>query len=85
MNPKSQKAKKWKNVYYCRACGWKSFRYLIVKDHIMLYHPEIYLNYKSYIVFYRRVAYDQYLNRKEIAKTILAVKGKVKMPLRMYL
>jgi hypothetical protein len=51
----------------------------------MLYHPEVYPDYKNYIVFYRRVAYNQYLNRKEIAKMVLAIKGKVKMPLRMYL
>jgi hypothetical protein len=83
-----QKTKRiWKNVYMCLACGFKSFRYSVVHDHLQLYHPEVYChkNWKSYIVMYRRIRYDQYLDRKQIAKTIKAIKGKVKMPLRMYL
>jgi hypothetical protein len=85
MNPKSQKAKKWKNVYICLACGKRSFRYSIIRDHISFRHPEICLNYKDYILMYRRLRYEQYLSLKQIAKTIKAIKGKVKMPLRMYL
>jgi hypothetical protein len=85
MNPKTKKI--WKNVYVCSACGKRSFRYSVIRDHISFKHPEVYFrkNWKSYIRMYRRISYDQYLNRKEIAKMILRVKGKVKMPLRMYL
>jgi len=85
MNQKTKKI--WKNVYVCLACGFKSFRYSVIRDHISFKHPEVYYykNWKSYIVMYRRIRYDQYLDRRQIAKTIKVIKGKVKMPLRMYL
>jgi hypothetical protein len=86
---KIQTKQLYKNLYYCKACGKVFLRYSIARDHLQLFHPEVYFrkdkDWKEYIVLFKRLEYQHFLNLKKNIRLIKTVKGKVKYPLRIFI